>query len=739
MPSHEKENEQPRRERRNKPENSDHGRRKERGIKPVGAAPKTGDPIRKEGDSGGDFSAATIESLRGQIRGHDHRYYVLNEPAISDREYDALMKRLEDLERAHPELVTPDSPTRRVGGQPVKEFPSVVHEEPMLSLANTYSIGELQEFETRLKNFLQDERFEFVAELKFDGIAVSLLYEDGRLVRGATRGDGERGDDITENLKTVRSIPLRLFGGDGLPRRIEVRGEVYMPKAGFEKLNREQEKRDEKPFANPRNAAGGTLKLQDPALVARRPLHFTAYTLSVRGPGREAVRPASHFDALHSLRKLGLPVSRQAALCKSLWEVIDFCNAWEEKRDGLPFEIDGVVVKVNSTAQQERLGATSKSPRWAVAYKFKPRQAATRLIKIHFQVGRTGAITPVAELEPVFLAGSTISRATLHNEEEILRKDIREGDTVVIEKGGDVIPKISAVVLKKRPKDSKPFSMTKTCPACGGPIVRSEDEVAVRCENIACPAQTHRRIEHFAGRGAMDIDGLGEALIRLLIEHKIVSDCGDLYFLAEKNLSELDRMGEKSAANVIRAIAESKKRPLDRLIFALGIRYVGSNVASILADAFGSIEKLKQASLQELGAIEGVGPTIAESVVQFFSQKRNLIVLEKLRRAGVRMEETRKNAKKIGVFRGKTFVLTGALTRFTREAAEELIQSEGGNVGGSVSRSTDYVLVGENPGSKYRKALDMSIEIMDEDTFIASLEKAKKRKFPDDSQMKMDL
>lgn len=679
-----------------------------------------------------------LESLRTQIREHDHRYYVLNEPVISDREYDRLMAKLENLERAHPELLTPDSPTRRVGGKPVKEFPSIVHEEPMLSLANTYSIEELQEFETRLKNFLPDERFEFVVELKFDGIAVSLLYEDGRLVRGATRGDGERGDDITGNLKTVRSIPLRLFDGNGLPRRVEVRGEVYMPKAGFEKLNREQEKRDEKPFANPRNAAGGTLKLQDPALVAGRPLRFTAYFLGIRDG--DVGRLTSHFDSLHELRKFGLPVSRHVALCKSVWEVIDFCNAWEDKRDGLPFEIDGVVVKVNSMDQQARLGATARSPRWAVAYKFKPRQVATVLRKIHFQVGRTGAITPVAELAPVFLAGSTISRATLHNEEEIHRKDIREGDTVVIEKGGDVIPKITAVVLKKRPKDSKPFRMPRECPACGGPVIRSEDEVAVRCENIACPAQTHRRIEHFAARGAMDIDGLGEAIIHLLIEHKMgVEDCGDLYFLDEKKLSDLERMGEKSARNLMKAIEESKKRPLDRLIFALGIRYVGSNVAGILADAFGSIENLNQASFDKLQVIEGIGPTIAESVVQFFGQKRNLDVLEKLRKAGVKMEEARKKAKKSGAFQGKTFVLTGALTRFPREAVEALIQSEGGNVSGSVSRNTDYVLVGENPGSKYRKALDLNIEIMDEDTFVSALEKAKKKKFPDDSQMKIDL
>jgi DNA ligase (NAD+) len=737
MPSLEKENERSRSKRRKIQENENQGRRRQPGIKPVVAALKIPDPFRKETDSGGVSIAATIESLRGQIRGHDHRYYVLNEPVISDRDYDRLMARLENLERAHPELVTPDSPTQRVGGRPVKEFPSVVHEQPMLSLANTYSTAELQEFETRLKNFLPDEVFEFVAELKFDGIAVSLLYEDGRLVRGATRGDGERGDDITENLKTVRSIPLRLFDGDGPPRRVEVRGEVYMPKAGFEKMNREQEKRDEKPFANPRNAAGGTLKMQDSAIVAGRPLRFTAYYLGIRDGG--AAPLASHFDALHELRKLGLPVSRHVALCKSVWEVIDFCNAWEEKRDGLPFEIDGVVVKVNSMDQQDRLGATAKSPRWAVAYKFKPRQAATVLRKIHFQVGRTGAITPVAELAPVFLAGSTISRATLHNEEEIRRKDIREGDTVVIEKGGDVIPKITAVVLKKRPKDSKPFRMPQECPACGGPVVRSEDEVAVRCENIACPAQAQRRIEHFASRGAMDVDGLGEALIRLLLENKMAADYGDLYRLDEKQLSELERMGEKSARNVIQAIAESKKRPLDRLIFGLGIRYVGSNVACILADAYGSVEKLRGASIEELGKVEGIGPTIAESVVQFFAQKRNLEVLEKLRGAGVRMEETRKKAGKTGAFKGKTFVLTGALTRFTRESAEALIQSEGGNVSGSVSKSTDYVLTGENPGSKYRKALDLNIEIMDEDTFVKALEKARKKKIPGDSQMKMEL
>jgi DNA ligase (NAD+) len=439
------------------------------------------------------------------------------------------------------------------------------------------------------------------------------------------------------------------------------------------------------------------------------------------------------------LRALGLPVSRHVALCKSMWEVIEFCSVWEEKRDQLPFEIDGVVVKVNALDQQERLGVTAKSPRWAVAFKFKARQATTVLKKIHFQVGRTGAITPVAVLEPVLLSGSTISRATLHNEEEIQRKDIREGDTVFVEKGGDVIPKISGVMMEKRPAGSKPFEMPNACPVCSGPVVRSESEVAVRCENIACPAQVLRRIEHFASRGAMDIDGLGEAIILLILENRLVSDYGDLYTLDKKRLVALERMGEKSAQNLLDAIQASKKRPLDRLIYALGIRYVGSNVASILADRFGSLDKLRNASFDDLGTIEGIGPTIAESVAQFFGQKRNLRVMDKLKAAGVRMEEVRVKPKAGGVFRGKAFVLTGALTRFTREAATGLIESEGGSVTSTVGKNTDYVLVGENPGSKYRKALDLNIEIMDEDTFVKVLEKAKKKKYPGDSQMKIEL
>jgi len=678
-----------------------------------------------------------IEKLREEIREHDYRYYVLNEPTISDYEYDQLMQKLILLERQHPELVTPDSPTQRVSGEPTKEFPTVVHEVPMLSLGNTYTQNELYEFEKRLQNFLPGEKFEYVTELKFDGIAVSLIYRDGLLVRGATRGDGERGDDITNNLKTIRSIPLRLFVKENLPANVEVRGEVFMTKDGFRKLNAQQEKLGERTFANPRNATAGTLKQQDPRVVAKRPLEFSAYYFLVEG-GNESIGISTHFDSLHIMRDLGLPVSRHIALCKSMWEVIDFCNLWEEKREELPYEIDGVVLKVNSLRQQRLLGATAKSPRWAIAYKFKAKQATTVLERIHLQVGRTGTVTPVAVFKPVFLAGSTISRATLHNEDEIKRKDIREGDTVLIEKGGDVIPKVVQVILEKRPKDSKPFRMPDKCPVCGSPLVRVEGEAAVRCENVACPAQVHKRIEHFASRTAMDIEGLGEALVHQLIENKLVSDYGDIYFLKKEDLIGLERMGEKSAQNLLDAIEESKKRPLDRVIFALGIRYVGTGAAVLLADQFGSIDKLMKTPLPYLEAIEGIGPKIAESIVQFFQNKKNLEVLEKLRKAGVRMEEKREK-REGGIFAGKTFVLTGALTRFTREGATELIESEGGKVSSSVSRNTDFVLVGEKPGSKYRKALDLDIKIIDEDTFVAMIEKAKKKRYPDDYQLGIEI
>ncbi|HHS12981.1 MAG TPA: NAD-dependent DNA ligase LigA [bacterium] len=678
-----------------------------------------------------------IENLRDEIRQHNYRYYVLNDPLIADYEYDRLMAKLEAMEKAHPELITPDSPTQRVGGEPVKGFPTVAHEIPMLSLANTYSQEELEEFEKRLRHLMPEEDFEYVVELKFDGIAVGLLYKDGVLVRGATRGDGERGDDITSNLKTVRAIPLRLVQKEGLPVNVEVRGEVFMSRSGFKKLNRIRENAGEKVFANPRNATAGSLKQQDPRETARRPLNFSAYYLRVTEPDSEQLALTTHLESLHRLRELGFPVSRHTRLCKSMWEVLDACMEWETKREEIDFEIDGLVIKVNDLSQQSALGYTQKSPRWAIAYKFKARQATTVLKAIHLQVGRTGTVTPVAVLEPVFLAGSTISRATLHNEEEIHRKDIREGDTVLIEKGGDVIPKVVSVIDEKRPSGTRPFRMPKICPVCGGPLVRSEEEAAVRCDNVSCPAQVQRRIEHFASRQAMDIEGLGGAMVKLLLENQLIEDFGDIYRLKKEDLIDLERMGEKSAGNLIRAIADSKQRPLDRLIFALGIRHVGSGAAVLLADRFESLFRLQKAESQELDAIDGIGPTMSRSIVQFFRQPQNQTVLEKLEKAGIRMEEKRK--KRSGIFDKKTFVLTGALTRFTREGAAELIESEGGKISTTVSRNTDYVLAGEKPGSKYRKALDLNVEIMDEDTFIGLLEKSRKRPFPRSSQLGMEL
>jgi DNA ligase (NAD+) len=680
-----------------------------------------------------------LESLCNAIRTHDHRYYVLNEPSISDYEYDQLMARLLEIERQHPEWVVPDSPSQRVGGQPSAEFKPAIHEIPMLSLGNTYTHEELYQFDDRLKNAFPDKKYEYVAEFKIDGVAVSLIYKNGSLVSGATRGDGMRGDDITQNLKTIRSIPLSLFRRKDWPGNIEVRGEVFMPKTGFEKLNLHQEKLGEHIFANPRNAAAGTLKLQDPQAVAKRPLEFLAYNLRGLEKGwEETFHIHKHFDCLHKLRDLGFPVSRRSTLCRSIWEVIDFCTLWEEKRDEVPFEIDGVVIKVNELDQQVFLGATAKHPRWAIAYKFKARQATTVLQAIHLQVGRTGTVTPVAVLEPVFLAGSMISRATLHNEDEIKRKDIREGDTVLIEKGGDVIPKIIQVVLDKRPSHSKPFKMDRECPACSVPLVRTKGEVAVRCDNIGCPAQIHRRIEHFASREAMDIDGLGEALVHQFVDAHLVSDYGDLYTLQRKSLVSLDRMGEKSADNLLKAIGDSKNRSLDRVIFALGIRFVGSRAAVLLADHFGSIDGLMSGSAEELESIAGIGPVIAESTVLFFRQSYNQKVVAKLKQAGVQMSEERRN-REGGIFSGTSFVLTGALSRFTREGATQLIESEGGKVITSVSRNTDYVLVGENPGSKYRRALDLNVTVIDEDTFVNLLEKAKKQNYSKDMQLGIEL
>ena len=655
-----------------------------------------------------------IEELRKLIEKYDYEYYVLAQPSISDYEYDQLMKELEALEKAHPEFITPDSPTQRVSGQPIKEFPTVVHRKPMLSLSNTYNEGEFRDWDRRVRSALSGQHVEYVAELKIDGLAVSLIYENGRFVQGATRGDGIQGDDITPNLRTIRAIPLKVRGHD-LPPLFEVRGEVYMSKKAFLRLNKEREEQGEAVFANPRNAAAGSLKLQDPKLVAKRGLSLWAYYLDSDTPGFLA---ATHFENLQKLKDLGFPVNPNMRLCQSLDEVFDFVREWEEKRDSLPYEIDGVVVKVNDLRQQEQLGATAKSPRWAIAFKFKAVRVETLLERIVWQVGRTGIVTPVAELRPVQLAGTTVSRATLHNVDEIKRKDIHEGDYVFIEKGGDIIPKVVGVNSAKRKKPPKPLHIPERCPVCGTPLIRLEGEVAIRCPNLECPAQIKRRIEHFAGRTAMDIEGLGTALVDMLVDKGLVKNFADLYHLKKDDIAKLERMGEKSAQNLIRAIERSKKQPLDRLIFALGIPYIGTTAAKILAQKYKSLQALMNAPYEELEAIEGVGPKMAQSIVEFFKNEQNRKVISELIKAGVQTEAKEEEEPQGSELAGKIFVLTGTLPHLKRNEAARLIEQHGGRVSSSVSKKTSFVLAGADPGSKYEKAKQLNIPIIDEQTFL---------------------
>jgi len=654
-----------------------------------------------------------IEKLREEIRYHDYKYYVENNPEISDYEYDLLVRELKSLEERYPSLKSPDSPTQRVGGAPVEEFPVVEHEIPMLSLDNTYSSEEVKEFEERLYRYLPGEKFEYVAELKIDGVSISLIYEDGYLIRGSTRGDGRRGDDITGNLRTIKTIPLKLL--KKVRGRIEVRGEVYMTRSGFREVNREREEKGEPLFANPRNAAAGSLKLLDPRLTARRPLNNFIYSLTMV---TSFSMPSTHWECLKILRDWGFRVSPNIKLCKDIKEVIDYWNFWVKRREELDYDVDGVVIKVNSLSQQSRLGATSKSPRWATAYKFPATEATTRIRNIIVQVGRTGALTPVAILEPTLLSGTVVKRATLHNEDEIRRKDIRIGDTVIIEKGGDIIPQVVKVVESKRTGKEKKFSMPKKCPVCGANVMRLEGEAVARCIGSACPAQLKERIAHYAQRTAMDIEGLGNKLIEQLVDKKIVKDITDLYRLDLSLLSSLERMGKKSSQNLLSQIEESKKRPLSRLIFALGIRYVGRRGARILSEHFSSIEELSKASSEELEAIPEIGPRTARSIVLFFQEERNRKLLKKLKEYGVKMGEER-GKKKVEktLLSEKKFVFTGALKHYTREQAKELVESLGGRVVSSVSKRVDYVVAGKDPGSKYEKAKKLGVKILSEEGF----------------------
>ncbi len=661
-------------------------------------------------------AAKKIAKLRKELQRHDYLYYTAAAPVISDEEYDALMRELRDLEARHPRLVTPDSPTLRVGGEPTKEFPTVTHSLPMLSLANTYSEEDIRDFDRRVHELLPEEKVAYVCELKFDGVSLSLRYEKGILMLGATRGDGTQGDDITSNARTVRSIPLRLRTADTGLLNCEVRGEVVMNRKDFEKMNEERLRAGEKTFINPRNSTAGTLKLQDPKIVAARPLKFYAYWLNA--PRKKL---ALHSSNLRILETMGFLVDSHFKRCASIDEVIGHWRSWEERRETLPFDIDGIVVKVDSLGQQEVLGAIAKSPRWAVACKFASRKAETVLKEIILQVGRIGTITPVAVLEPVFIGGTTVSRASLYNEDYIRELDIREGDTVVVERGGDVIPKITGVVREKRPSRTKAFAFPKACPECRSPLVRPEGEANYFCENFECPMQIRGRIEHWASRGAMDIEGLGEAVVDQLVGGGFIRHAADLYDLGSRReeLCALERWGEKSVANLLEGIEASKGKPYHRVLFALGIRHVGSSIGPILADHFPSIDLLMKASLADLQEVHEIGPKIAASVEAFFRNRHNREMVARLRKAGVKLAAGKGRAK--GALSGKRFVLTGSLESMSREEAKEHIEREGGRVAADVSKQVDILVVGAEAGSKLDRAKALGIELWDEKKFLSAI------------------
>jgi len=659
-------------------------------------------------------AAKRIEALKAKISDADYKYYTLASPDIDDYEYDIMMKELENLEKEFPDFRTDDSPTGRVSGEPTKNFSTIKHQIPMLSLSNTYNFEELVEFDNRIKNLLEDRKYEYVCELKFDGIAISLIYKDRKLVTGATRGDGVKGDNVTQNIKTIRSIPLSVK--DKAVSDFEVRGEVFFRKEDFIKINEDQEYNGEKIFANARNTAAGTLKLKNSSIVASRPLNLFSYFIHT---GDDKIK--THLESIKLLEKLKFPVNSNYRRASNIEEVKIFCDEVEILRDELPYEIDGVVIKVNSFAQQDILGSVSKSPRWAVAYKFKAKETETKLNRIYTQVGRTGTITPVAELQPVFLAGSTISRATLHNFDEIQRKDIREGDYVKIEKGGDVIPKVLSVNLKRRNKNSKAYKMPDNCPVCLTKIVKPDEEVYYYCPNYDCPAQVQGRIEHFVHRNAMEIDGLGESIIEIFLEKGFIKNYSDIYRLKDRKdeLVSLERFGDKSIENLLKAIDDSKFKPFEKVLFALGIRHVGERTAKTLAKNFGSIDNISQASFEEIVAVHEIGPKIAESVSLFFKDKKNAELISELKKAGLNFEsEKNKDPGKINEqFNNKTFVLTGTLENFKRDEAQKIIEDLGGRVSSSVSKKTDYVLAGAEAGSKLEKAKSLGVTILTENEF----------------------
>jgi DNA ligase (NAD+) len=661
-----------------------------------------------------EITKQEIEALRDKLRHHEYLYHVLDQPEISDAAYDRLMNRLKELEAAHPNLITPDSPTVRVGATPREGFQTVQHARPMLSLDNAFSYETLADFDRRVRQGSGREKIEYIAEHKFDGLSISLQYANGGLARGVTRGDGRTGEDVTPNVKTIRSIPLRVdlaaLKKLKLPASFEVRGEVLMTRKAFEAMNRQQEESGGKIFVNPRNAAAGSVRVLDPSITARRRLEFFAYYLLVDG---EVPFP-KHSDSLEALKQLRFRASEDWKLCDGIEQVYKYCDAWEPKREELPYEIDGVVIKVNSLGIQRELGYTAKAPRWAIAYKYPARQETTVVNDIRVQVGRTGTLTPVAHLEPVQVGGVTVSRSTLHNMDEIDRLGLQIGDTVLIERAGEVIPHVLKVT--KEGANRKPFRMPKNCPECGSAIHRAEGEVAYRCVNAACPAKRKESLLHFASRHAMDINGLGDKIVDQLVDKGMVKDIADLYTLKLDDVANLDRMGEKSAQNLLAQIAASKKLTLARLIYALGIRMVGERTGQLLAEHFSSLDDLAEAKEEQLFEVTEVGPKVAAAIAEFFSEPANQKIIKKLDKAGVR-PTAEKRVLKSQKFAGKSFVFTGSLTNRSREEAGQLVMQHGAKVSGSVSKKTDYVVVGADPGSKYDKAKELNVPVLTEGEF----------------------
>ncbi|MCF8001815.1 MAG: NAD-dependent DNA ligase LigA [Halanaerobiales bacterium] len=657
-----------------------------------------------------------VKELREEIRKHEYKYYVLDNPEISDYEYDQLMKKLEELEEKHPELKTEDSPTQRVGGEPRDEFKKVEHSTQVLSLDNAFGKEELKDFDDRIKRNLSTDNYEYIVEHKIDGLSAILRYEDSTLDIGATRGNGLVGEDVTHNLKTINSIPLKLRKEN---IDLQLRGEVFIKKEDFKELNKKREEEEKNLFANPRNAAAGSIRQLDPRVAAERPLSFIAYDLVEFEDSQKEIN--SHLQALEFLKELGFNINWYQK-CNDIKEVIEICEKWVKKREEIDFEIDGMVIKINQLSLREKLGSTSKNPRWAIAYKFPAQQKTTKVKDIEVTVGRTGALTPNAVLEPVFLDGSTVSRATLHNEDEVKRKDVRINDTVLVQKAGDVIPEVVKVIKEKRTGNEIEFEMPDKCPVCGEEVYREEDEAVTRCTNISCPAQRKESILHFVSRDAMDIDGVGPSLINQLLNNDLIEDYADLYYLNKDDLIELERMAEKSSKNVIEAIEASKDRELNRLIYALGIRHVGSNASRILTKNYHSIEKLKSADKDELVKIDEIGPVMADSIVNFFKSEHNLKVLKKLRDANVKLKKAKSKKEKPQHLKEKSFVFTGALERYTRKEASDLVRTYGGEVKSSVSSKTSYLVVGDNPGSKYEQAQDLDVKILDENDFVELLE-----------------